>query len=217
MRHDKPTPSQVILEQMLLRMDPAFTPERSHIEYWYEGDDIDRHVRTSLLISDYPPPFVHGPCHPTHQAFLKAQREQAEILWQSKYSEDLPATADLGYFWPHSTHASDIDYDGATALTDVEQEFVHSRLKGGGGYTIEVLWLLVEGLGWRPGRPVSEDDPGWISIWACEERSAGFYNIVRDMLGMPVIEELDECEPWKPQVVIDLEASANSRVEPCRR
>lgn len=72
-----------------------------------------------------------------------------------------------------------------------------------------MLWLIVEGLGWRPGKAVPEDDSGWLVVWAEEEECGCYIDIIRDVLGMPETPAPTHLG-WKPPAVAAAYAKSHS-------
>lgn len=107
---------------------------------------------------------------------------KAKSLWHEKYAQEMPEHVDGQ--WAETCFADAIPYVGTVLLTQEETE-VLKNAKSFGDFTLDMLWLIVEGLGWRPGKPVSEEDPGWLAIWAEDEECASYYEIVRSVLAMP--------------------------------
>jgi len=132
------------------------------------------------------------------EAFLKAAARDA---WQTKYGEPIPECALEEERDPETTMASCLlPYDGTVSLTEEES---HAIAAVDGDLTMDMVWLVVEGLGWRPGKPVPLDDPGWRAIWAEEEECCMYIHIIRELMGMPFGSN-DFCDEssWKPLAVI---------------
>lgn len=182
-----------------LKRRPDFDVRHSHIQIYIDSN-TGQHVRTCLPRSDFPERAVHYPDHPLYHSYHKAKAEQAASLWFDKYGFEIP-TADLEVDWPESLSACMTPYDGPTPLTSSELSVI-SRSSEYGDFTLDMLWLIVECLDWRPGMPVPEDDPGWIAVWAEDEEVCNYLHIVRAVLGMPEVEF-----GWKPPAVVALEAS----------
>lgn len=118
--------------------------------------------------------------------FLEAA---ARDVWQAKYGEPIPKCALTDWRNPETTFASSLlPYDGTVSLTEDESNAIAADH---GDLTMDMVWLVIEGLGWRPGKPVPLDDPGWRAIWAEEEACCMYIHIIRDLLGMP-FEDCDE-------------------------
>jgi hypothetical protein len=112
--------------------------------------------------------------------FAKAEAD-AKNKWFEKYGISMPENVEFS--WASSCFAGVIPYVGAVKLLSNEIAFVRNS-RHIGDFTLDMLWLIVEGIGWRPGVPVSEDDTGWLAVWAEEEECGGYYEIVRAALGM---------------------------------
>lgn len=168
-----------------------FDIRKSHIKIHFELQ-TGRYVKTVLLQSEYPDnDFRNKP-------YSIACRNQAALLWREKYCSELPNENDLEVSWAETLFADSIPYDGKAVLSADELDVV-SRAIDFGDFTLDMLWLIVDCLGWRPGKVVREDDPGWISIWAEEEECGGYLAIVRDVLGMPEVSQ-----GWVPPAVQEL-------------
>lgn len=74
--------------------------------------------------------------------------EESTRLWMARYGE-LPSRDALYDIWADVLAAESIPYDGPTCLTPSEQEIIYSG--GFGDLTIALLYVMIEGLGWRPG------------------------------------------------------------------
>ena len=114
-------------------------------------------------------------------AYYRAAKTRAKSLWREKYRSGMPNHVE--FQWAETCFASAIPYTGRVVLTGEERQLV-ADAEQYGDFTLDMLWLLVEGLGWRPGKPVPEDDPGWLAVWAEEEHCIGYYETVRRFLGM---------------------------------
>lgn len=169
-----PTITPALAARLALAIPPEFDIRRSHIQIfadWGTGE----YVKT---------------VHPADQyegmdslpQYYRAAEEQAKSLWKLKYGVEMPE--DVEGQWAETTFASAIPHDGPTTLSPDEQAFV-ARAEEFGDFTLDMLWLIVEGLGWRPSKAVPEDDPGWLVIWAEEEDCGCYLDIIRDVLGMP--------------------------------
>lgn len=169
---------------------PEFDIRQSHIKLIFSPSG--RYIKTALPITEYPDNDHRN------QLFTQALKEQASLRWREKYGTEMPNDGDMEECWAECLMASAIPYDGTASLSQNELEIVRNA-EDFGDFTLDMLWLLVEGLGWRPGKPVSEDDPGWIAIWAEEQECCGYLSIIRDVLGMP---EVDLA--WVPPAVLNM-------------
>jgi len=117
------------------------------------------------------------------------EEEQRRIFmaWQDKYGMPPPAEDQLDYWSPETSVATRVPYDGPSPLTEDEWAWVKECCNRG-DFTMTDLWFIVEGLGWRPGRPVSLNDPKWDYVWLGEEECIGFVDVVMDALGMPLMD-----------------------------
>lgn len=131
-------------------------------------------------------------------ASYRAALDQARTLWQAKYGVEMPEEAEEGDC-AETTGACAFPHDGPTILTAEEQALI--AVDQFGDFTLDMLWLMVEGLGWRPGKPVPEDDAGWLAVWAEEEHSGCYIDIIRHVLNMPAV-PVDKWDTWKPPAVL---------------
>ncbi|WP_163055105.1 hypothetical protein [Acidithiobacillus ferrooxidans] len=144
------------------------------------------------------------------EAFLKAAANDA---WTTKYGEPVPESALEDWLDPETTPASCLlPYDGTISLTKEESSAIAAV---DGDLTMDMVWLVVEGLGWRPGKPVPLDDPGWRAIWAEEEECCMYIHIVRELLGMPFGKDFCDEAAWKPLAVTMAEDEGNTREPAC--
>ncbi|BFO07288.1 hypothetical protein LU674_001740 [Pseudomonas alloputida] len=190
--------SPALRVRLSLNRCPEFDTQHSHIDF-YIDPETNRYVITSLPFVAYPPAVIE-PEHSLHQAFYRAKNEQAASRWLAKYGEAIPPPANLDYGVAETMLVSTLGYPGPTPLTPAENEVLQASAALG-DVTLDIVFLIIEVLGWRPGRPVPEDDPGWIAIWAEEEMVLGSMTMARDILGMP-----DFGDYWKPSAVSEFYA-----------
>jgi hypothetical protein len=181
-----------------LKKGHDFDVRHSHIEICIDSD-TGKHVRTCLPVSDFPEGATCNPKHPLYHRYDITRTEQAASLWRHKYGAEIPSEIDI--YWAETLSASTTPYDGLTPLTASEHSVIN-RASEFGDFTLDMLWLIVECLDWRPGKPVSEEDPGWIAVWAEEQEQGNYLHIVRAVLGMPEVEY-----GWKPPAVVALESN----------
>lgn len=177
-----------MLARLELPIPQDFDIRRSHILI-FANWETQEYVKTVLSAELYAGLDSLSACY-------QAAEEQAKSLWRVKYGVEMPVE-DVDMAWAETTYAGAIPYDGPTPLTVEEQSVVSDN--NFGDFTLDMLWLMVEGLGWKPGKPVSEDDPGWLAIWAEEENCVCYIDIIREVLGMP---PSPTYEGWKPSAVI---------------
>lgn len=175
---------------------PEFDTLHSHI-YIFREPKTDRYVTTSLPFAQYPLDVLQ-PEHSLHRAFYRAVNEQAASCWLVKYGEKIPSDNDLERGVPEAMLASDQKYPGPSILTPSESKVLEDS-HAFGEVTLDIVFLIVEVLGWRPGKPVPDDDPGWITLWAEEEVVLGTIAVARHVLGMPHVED-----GWRPAAVVEL-------------
>lgn len=110
--------------------------------------------------------------------------ELAQALWKEKYGEDMPSAdgPDIEMHEPETAMANFIDYDGTVQLTGDEQRHVSEICDGGSDLTLEMLYFVLEGLGWRPLCSPADDDPGWADVLRREEEALFFADIVADLV-----------------------------------
>lgn len=175
-----------------LSLPSEFDISKSFIQIWISWD-TRRFVKVALPQAQFGAPPEGSALHERvaisdyYDTIDRVSSEQASALWQSKYSEPIPLK-DVENPWAETLLASVIPHEGRVTLTEDEQAVV-DRADEFGDFTLDMLWLMVEGLGWRPGKPVAEDDPGWAVIWDEEVKCAGYVDIVRAVLGMPGIDQ----------------------------
>lgn len=185
-----PTISPAMAARRALAIPPEFDIRRSYIQIfanWGTGE----YVKT---------------VHPADQyegldslpQYYRAAEEQAKSLWKLKYEVEMPD--DVEGQWAETTFASAIPHDGPTNLSPEERAVV-ARADEFGDFTLDMLWLMVEGLGWRLGKAVPENDLGWLVIWAENEECGCYIDIIRDVLGMPEI-PAQTYLGWRPPAVI---------------
>jgi hypothetical protein len=163
------------------KLDPQYDVRASSIFMyieWKEADGPLRYVKT-----------VHPRLSPEDllnrdalHAHYKAVGEEARELWLRKYDQPMPE--DVMMQWAEQTPADCLPYDGTVALSPQEWEVVQSVCRTS-ELTLAMLWLVVEGCGWRPGQPVPVDAPEWELIRAEGKEDGGYLEIVRSLLGMP--------------------------------
>lgn len=137
-----------------------------------------------------------------------------EDAWRVSFGSELPADVELIPIETLSAAvASTLPESGMRKLSDAEIAVIHAVCDDGDDFTVDMLWLLVEGLGWTIGQPVPYSDPGWLAVWAEEERCGSYMAIVCKALCM------DEPE-WglmglkMPEVVAKAYAEAATALHP---
>ncbi|EPG8943816.1 hypothetical protein L4Z64_001220 [Pseudomonas aeruginosa] len=196
-------PSPAMQVRLGLSRFPKLDARLSHIEV-HSDQHTNRHVITSIPVRDYPGAAVYDHEHPLFHQYHAECADQAAKLWREKYGTEIPADDDLDVSWAETLLAGMTPYEGPTELTDAELSVV-SRADEFGDFTLDMLWLIVECLGWRPGVPVPEDDQGWISVWAEDEEVRGYLDIVRAVLGMPEVPY-----GYVPPAVVELQRASPS-------
>lgn len=163
---------------MSVRLPPEFDTERSAIQIFADWD-------TGRYIKTVHPALPHDARnnHDTLMDYYALAEETANRLWLEKYGEPMPPEVDGQ--WAQTLAASAIPYDGNVKLTDAEWQRV-CGLTANCDITLDMLWFVVEGLGWRPGRPVPKTDPLWEEVWRKDVTdSSGYIDLVYLLLDMP--------------------------------
>lgn len=159
-----------------LDFGPKFDSRRSEIAVYKDWDS------GQFVVTVFPKLTEDNPGHKARFAYYEAADAKAKSLWLEKYHVDMPEHVE--HQWAETSFADAIPYIGTVQLSKEEAEFL-KKARSLGDFTLDMLWLIVEGLGWRPGNPVSEDDLGWLAVWAEHEECGGYYEIVRAVLAMP--------------------------------
>ncbi len=107
---------------------------------------------------------------------------EAKEKWIKKYNVPMP---DDVYSLPAEVLSANCRvYDGEMVLTDVEKNHIR-YCANNGDFTMEMLYLVLDGLKWRPLVPVDESDPGWLTIMERGDFDCIYLAIIRGFLGMP--------------------------------
>ncbi|MBA9859905.1 hypothetical protein [Ralstonia insidiosa] len=176
--HD-PFHAELLSYRMNLSLPVELDCRKSVVEYWLEeGEHGCRYVRTSYPIGNSSMQDPQQPAAERRENDRRA-REDAGRKWLEKYGVPMPAEVEVSS--AETMFARNLPYDGPTQLTAAEQLALERDV---GDFTLDMVWLVVEGLGWRPGVPVPEDDDGWVAIWAEDYACACYLDIIRDVLGM---------------------------------
>lgn len=69
-------------------------------------------------------------------------------------------------------------------LTEAEKKHIQ-YCANRSDFTMDMLYLLLDGLKWRPLVPIDESHPGWTTIVTRGNFDCLYLAIVRDFLGMP--------------------------------
>uniref|UniRef100_UPI003BEEF0E5 hypothetical protein n=1 Tax=Burkholderia arboris TaxID=488730 RepID=UPI003BEEF0E5 len=173
--------------RMALPLPPTHDDRRSLIQFYL--DEASPHwVRTVH-------PFHAMDREALHAYYRHADRDAA-TMWQEQFSQPLPDSVDS--IWAESLSPYRNYWDAPTSLSSEEWDIAENYA---GDFTMPMLYLMVEGLGWRPGTPVAEDAEGWIAVWYEEIHCGAYLWIIRDILGMSDV-DLD----WVPPAVSVLQA-----------
>lgn len=142
---------------------------------------------------------------------------EAQKMWLEKYGEDMPE--DVVGAPVETLLAAFVPYPGPTPLEITEVEFLAEvkrfcqSTNAWGGWqknlTLDLVLLMREGLGWRLGRAVPDDDPGWLAIWAEEEEDTWTMDVIREAFGMTQLPrythaELDEAKAHASEIAARL-------------
>lgn len=132
----------------------------------------------------------------------------ADKAWQERFGCPLPDDVELSAIETQSaSSALWLPETGMRKLSNAEVKVMQEVCDRGNGFTLDMLWLLVEGLGWTLGRPVPQTDPGWLAVWAEEEHCGSYMAVVRHALGMDE-PAWDDRGPLVPEVVAKTYAAA---------
>ncbi len=175
--------------RLSLAMPPQLDVRRCTVVlYTEDGFDSDRFVVASRAIAD--------------GEDFDAMDVDAATSWAAKYGEPMPA--DVSGSPIQTLLACYCPYPGPTPLDAVEiallsqaqrlcRSVAPARADGWAWQlTLDELLLVREGLGWRLGRSVREDDPGWLAVWAEEEEDAHTIDVIREALGMPELRRVGD-------------------------
>ncbi|MBC3871475.1 hypothetical protein [Undibacterium oligocarboniphilum] len=180
--------------RMALPIPPEFDIRKSNIQMFIDWD-TRRFVKT---VSQIGQEFVDDPQYKALHDYYEASEQQANALWLQKYGEAMPDWIEGQ--WAETTPATAIPYEGLTTLTDAQWTFAVNVPPD---FTLDEFWFVVEGLGWRPGVPVSEEDEKWIAVWAEESECSNYLQGVRNILGMSDAPYYQEPH-WVPPAVARL-------------
>lgn len=109
----------------------------------------------------------------------------ADKAWQERFGRLLPDDVELSAIETQcATSALWLPETGMRKLSDAEIKVMQEVCDGGNDFTLDMLWLLVEGLEWTLGQPVPQTDPGWLAVWAEEEHCGSYMAVVCHALGM---------------------------------
>lgn len=146
---------------------------------------------------------------------LKIDWDKAgRAAWREKYGQDMPKFLSMN--WAEALSACIEPYEGTKTLSEASKQAIRS-VCASAEFTLDMLWLIVEGCNWTPGVPVSEDDAGWIAIWsqAMEDDFDSYVAIVREVMGMPALPPGEANGSWIPSA-LERYAAAPPGTEPLR-
>ncbi|WP_146049746.1 hypothetical protein [Ralstonia pickettii] len=202
MRRDDTVHRECLAYRMALPYPAEFDVRRSLIQIFADWD-TGRYVKTVQPLGNE---LSGDPMHDELlRAYYRTARRHAQHLWQDKYGEHMPESVEGQ--WAETTPATALPYDGPTALSEEEWGVVKGWSHT--DFTLTELWFLVEGLGWKPGTPVSEDDERWVAVWAEEQDCCNYLQGVRQMLGMSDAAYYKDYD-WVPPAVAQIVAKARS-------
>lgn len=167
---------------------PEFDIDKSDIQFFIDWT-TERFVKTVHPKRD-PVIKLEHETHEQHHArcisdlgdYYKMAHEAAIQLWLDKYGDSMPENVEGQ--WAEVTPPSAIHYEGNNSLTEREWDEI-CRVSRCSDLTYDMLWFVVEGLDWKPGAPVSKDDPQWDLVWIKDDDTIGYIDIVYDLLNMP--------------------------------
>lgn len=132
---------------------------------------------------------------------LKIDWDKAgRAAWREKYGAEMPKFLSMN--WAETLSACIEPYEGTKALSEASKQAIRT-VCASSDFTLDMLWLIVEGCNWTPGVPVTEDDPGWVAIWsqALEDDFESYIAIVREVMGMPALPPEELNAHWVPAAV----------------
>lgn len=165
---------------------------KSYIGFAY-SDDLKQGVFVST------PRFEPGGEYQEH--WLARLSQKVDEAWRERYGCALPD--EIGIDHIETIFAKAIRWmpeTGLRKLSEDEAEITREVCNTGNDFTLDMLFLLVEGLGWTLGKPVPFNDPGWLAIWAEEEDCGGYMAVICNVLRMDY-PEYDGIFPVMPEVV----------------
>ena len=137
-----------------------------YYENWHSGEF--RYVKSVGSLPDDP--------------YDLTNENQAKEMWLKKYNEPMPESI---YCLPAEVLSANCRvYDGEMVLTEAEKEHIYLCAYES-DFTMDMLYLLLDGLKWRPLVPVDESDDGWLTIMIRGDFDCLYLAIVRSFLGMP--------------------------------
>ena len=103
------------------------------------------------------------------EVFKQDKLKIAARLWKAKYNERMPKkTFEIE---PWMCEANYFERGGLDCLSDKEWKYVEKNLQcKHNSLTMEILWIAVMGLGFRPGVKVPKEDPRWKKVEMAERR-----------------------------------------------
>jgi hypothetical protein len=149
-----------------------------------------------------------GEAHRATDDRWNRMRAAANEMWQQRFGCTLPDNIEATEAEDHAaTLVRWMPDSGMRKLSAEELDVTSQVCDNGYGFSLDMLWLLVEGLGWTLGKPVPYTDPGWLAVWAEEEERVLYMDIVCAALGMHERELIDG-RPLMPIVVAQAYAEA---------
>ncbi|MCA8355572.1 hypothetical protein [Burkholderia cepacia] len=176
-----------LANRLALPLPAEYDDMRSLISF-YVDDESPHWVRT-----------VHPFYEMDHDALNTHYRTadlDANAQWEQRFGSPLPFSTSM--IWAQCLQARRRFWDAQTQLSSAEWDVVENYE---GDFTMSDLYLMVEGLGWRPGTPVDEHHEGWVAVWYEDIHCGGYLAAFRDILSMPEV-GLD----WVPPAVTALSA-----------
>ncbi len=131
--------------------------------------------------------------------YPKARIELVEHKWVEQFGTPILWEGMEGD-WAWRCNAGAFLQLGVSTLSD-DEVFVLKDVCSRFAFGLDMRWLAIEGLGWRPGKPVNEHDEGWIAIWAEDRGSGWLRQPVLNLLGMST-DDREELE-WFPPALAE--------------
>lgn len=133
-------------------------------------------------------------------AYYLKSRSDAAQLWRLKFGEPMPSAVEGQ--WAETTTAAAMRHMGLETLPLSNDEW-DAVEKTKSDITLTDLWFVIHALGWRPGKPVAEEDENWIPVWADELECGESLACIRELLGMPEAPYVNDSH-WMPPAVVNL-------------
>lgn len=156
-----------------LKIPAQYDIENNFIQYWYDDNSLAEPMKFVKVVV----PWVW---RQNRDSYNPQTESLANRLWLEKYSKPMPEWVEPHD--PESMGASWFPYDGTRELSNDEWEIVKALSPY--DLTLDMLWLLIEGLHLTLGVPLPEDDEKWLPILFEGNECGGYLTIVKQCLGM---------------------------------